>query len=559
MRSRREYGPEASTYGQGYMEFKDFYSNILLKIGDRCEETVRTTNEELTPLAKHFIIEKWLLSIDPRLPAHILRTRGSLFTADRPHLSCNQEIMCDQIPTILAELEAGESTNNISIGQLGSGYRPSYRPYFRPSTPTPAWRGGRVFSPRTPYPAARAPSSRAASAAPCPQDTCFRCYGAGRRGPESKTHQARSCLYARTQMPVRTVLLMPPAQTPQPTPALQQVQLPYEEYEQAYNYDYMMDQHNYETGDYGRFEEYEEPVADYLVPGSDSKDSNLYSLSIDDLPPPPTVNAIPTEQIQKFTFLHKGKQSQLCIDSGAEIDVITKAEADRLGVPILPLSPNDKIPTQADGKSTLQLAGKAVTDFEREGLKLRFHGYIVNTLSKPVLCGKPFMKRNDLVQFVNKRLMVAKGRVVLEDPTVCPSPILPFDVRAVEATQENTRKNLDQIEIGKEVTKKVREKLQAIHQHYADVFDGNIKKPYNGMSGCYDVDFDFINDVPPPIHPGSIPTYAKQGELHLLQSKIDQLEENNIVAKASDLGIVVKYASPCLLVRKKSAKMMSKQ
>ena len=64
------------------MQLKDFYTNTLLKRGDLYEGAALANNEELTPLAHHFIIEKWLLSIDPRLPAHIIRSHGSLFTAE---------------------------------------------------------------------------------------------------------------------------------------------------------------------------------------------------------------------------------------------------------------------------------------------------------------------------------------------------------------------------------------------------------------------------------------------------------------------------------------------
>ena len=68
---------DGMTYGQGFMRYLAFYRDTLLKTGDTCEGVARTTNEELTPMALHFIMEKWLVSIDPRLPAHILRTRGS--------------------------------------------------------------------------------------------------------------------------------------------------------------------------------------------------------------------------------------------------------------------------------------------------------------------------------------------------------------------------------------------------------------------------------------------------------------------------------------------------
>ena len=101
-----------------------------------------------------------------------------------------------------------------------------------------------------------------------------------------------------------------------------------------------------------------------------------------------TVNLIPTRSIQKFTFLSRGKQATLFIDSGAEADCITIAEADRLHLDILPLEPNDKIPNQADGVSPLDTIGSVKTSFTRGDLKLHWHGYVVKTLSQwpPLSC-----------------------------------------------------------------------------------------------------------------------------------------------------------------------------
>ena len=49
-----------------------------------------------------------------------------------------------------------------------------------------------------------------------------------------------------------------------------------------------------------------------------------------------------------------------------------------------------------------------------------------------------------------------------------------------------------------------------------------------------------------PITKGSSPPYYKHGEEAVLQAKIEELERQNIVAKVSDLGIQLRYASPSL-------------
>ena len=44
-----------------------------------------------------------------------------------------------------------------------------------------------------------------------------------------------------------------------------------------------------------------------------------------------------------------------------------------------------------------------------------------------------------------------------------------------------------------------------------------------------------------------------------MQAKIEELERQHVVAKVSDLGINIKYASPCMLAKKASAKAISKE
>ena len=73
------------------------------------------------------------------------------------------------------------------------------------------------------------------------------------------------------------------------------------------------------------------------------------------------------------------------------------------------------------------------------------------------------------------------------------------------------------------------------------------------------MDFDFNNNLPPSPHKGSIPNYYNHADALVLQTKIEELEEQNIVAKVSDLGFNLKYASPCMIRKKNSGKQMSKE
>ena len=111
-------GP-AFTYEQGWMVIKDFYLACLLDRDSRFKGRVRAQPEVLSPLAETFLIEKWLMKIDPRLLDHIRKTRGYFFTTDKPTLACNREILSEQLDVLLAELNNSDTTvNKVVVGQV---------------------------------------------------------------------------------------------------------------------------------------------------------------------------------------------------------------------------------------------------------------------------------------------------------------------------------------------------------------------------------------------------------------------------------------------------------
>ena len=179
------------TYHQGLMKVKDFVIATMLKEGAMFEGKKLTKDEVLTPTVKNFIVREWLHKTEERLPKHVKETRGHLFTSERPTLACNQKILCDQIPTMLAELDS--KTDHISQGNVAMGY-----------VPTPRGRGGSVmmrgrgYYPR-PFLGNRAPAIRPMTGrapAQYQNNGCFRCLGATpRRYDAAKTHQVKDCTF----------------------------------------------------------------------------------------------------------------------------------------------------------------------------------------------------------------------------------------------------------------------------------------------------------------------------------------------------------------------------
>ena len=143
-------------------------------------------------------------------------------------------------------------------------------------------------------------------------------------------------------------------------------------------------------------------------------------------------------------------------------------------------------------------------------------------------------------------------------PTVAASAFIPNDLSfnipksCVEAPAENWR----QIFIEDNLPKVITEKLMKIHKFHEKVFNGDLSQGYNGFSGNFDVDFNFLNDIPPPIHYGCVPSYNKKEDDILLQTMIDKLESMNVVAKANAINVIPKFASPCMLVKKSSARSL---
>ena len=251
------------------------------------------------------------------------------------------------------------------------------------------------------------------------------------------------------------------------------------------------------------------------------------------------------------------KVALLSLDSGCEGDCILESECIRLNIPILPLDSTDTIPTQADGYSPLQIKGKAKFQCERDKIILYFDGYVTTNMQSRILCGASFLTRNKVVQELHNNKIVIQGKYhIIESSPLCPNPLPSVQISHIK--QQNKSEILDKIRIDDSVPKHLVEKLISVHMKHFKVFDGDISEGYNGHSGDFMVDFNFLNNVPPRPHLGCVPSYNRSEDNVILQAKIDQLEEMGVVAKARDLNIIPRYASPCMLVKKNSIRDLPK-
>ena len=124
------------TYQHAWMKLKAFYMNAMLPANSICKGKNLSSAEVLSPLAESLMVKDWLVKIDARLPSHIRKTRGHLFTPAKPTLACNQKAISAQIPQMLTELSRDQ--DSAQIGRLSmpkyqqQKARPQFQQKFKP-------------------------------------------------------------------------------------------------------------------------------------------------------------------------------------------------------------------------------------------------------------------------------------------------------------------------------------------------------------------------------------------------------------------------------------------
>ena len=330
---------------------------LLTKNGAILHEGVkRETDEELSPTLLNLLVTLWLHIINPSLPS-LVKQRFSTQLRTQTVYSIREEIS-DSIPILLNELEEKEC----SIGRTGAynRYRNDYKgnvsknePRSRPKFNRPKYSNYRNT-----------------------KRNCCLCEAHGRPAD----HFLSSCPY------------LPPG-------------------DKAYF-------SNSKTRDILANDDDDEESEDELYEEDlKSADASLRNLKIHKNPdtvmkthqnPDKIVNirrvdifASPTMDVNINT-----NSSRWTLDSGAEANVITISECNRIGIDIYPTSQSA---TQGDGKTPLPTFGEVHFIATRGHHKLFFNGLVVEHLDTPVLAGMPFHKLNHI------QINYSQNVIVLED------------------------------------------------------------------------------------------------------------------------------------------------
>ena len=535
------------TYQMAFMQLKDFVCNGLLNKDDKFEGKKIAENEKLAPATKNFITKEWLAKIDPRLPKHVRDTRGHLFTDDKPTLACNQRVLCDQMPTLLAELDGktdGADGDTVSVnmghvpamvnyvpagGRRGGGGRPRAQGGRGLIRGAGAMRGS-AYQPRVYHPPARPQANYMTG--------CKRCLEAiPARYDAATTHRTQDCKW-------------PPNTSQGPRPNFRVVLVPeaQDQYQHPNSDLYYEQNPVFESSFYpASIEE----VTDY--DDNVNKEPEYYpqfyqSLSYGDKEI--KFQALPIRKVQTISVkINDSIDEILTIDSGSEGNCMKLETCNRLGLKVLPLDKDDQSkPTQADGQSLLEIVGQTEFYAEKGGVRFHFTGYVAKTLSADILCGGPFIEENEVVQELHNRRIVVANKYYFEE-----NSLFRPDKPHISNVQNKTDV-LKLITIGSKVPKNIKEKLNSIHVKNSQVFDGDLSEGYNGASGNFDVDFNFKGGIPPAPNYDTSPCYFSSQDKDLLQAKINELEKKNICVRVCETNIIPKYAAPCMLVKKHSAR-----
>ena len=135
-----------------------------------------------------------------------------------------------------------------------------------------------------------------------------------------------------------------------------------------------------------------------FLPDVDKKNTSIPKFVTSQLARVPLMQTIVTITHQTFIewkpFHHYGKLNvKLTLDSGAESNLISLAEAKRMGVPILYTRQRAQ---QADGSTLLNSVGEAHFVLTKGRHTFSFNGLVVQDLSVGVLAGMPFQRANDV-------------------------------------------------------------------------------------------------------------------------------------------------------------------
>ena len=116
----------------------------------------------------------------------------------------------------------------------------------------------------------------------------------------------------------------------------------------------------------------------------------------------PAIRSVAVKNSPYLFVKYDDQKVKLTLDSGAEANMMKLQFAEQIGAKIYKASTGA---TQADGISTMDIAGEVHLVFRLEDIELYFDGLVSKDLSDDVLAGVPFMMANDVYARPSKKLV----------------------------------------------------------------------------------------------------------------------------------------------------------
>ena len=105
--------------------------------------------------------------------------------------------------------------------------------------------------------------------------------------------------------------------------------------------------------------------------------------------------------------MYVGFKYDLLLDTGSESNLIREAIAHNINAIIRPSS--TQVPTQADGRSTMNQVGETTLVCNLGNRKLQLDALVIRNLSSPIIAGVPFLDQHDVM--INTRTC----RITIDD------------------------------------------------------------------------------------------------------------------------------------------------
>ena len=126
--------------------------------------------------------------------------------------------------------------------------------------------------------------------------------------------------------------------------------------------------------------------------------------------PPVSINQVSSRKSPHLSCFYQHCPALICIDTGAESNLISEKFAKYVGIPIKPTSHRA---VQADGKMLENVRESHNVQLTRNAYVFNFDALIIRDLGSDIIVGEPFLEENDIGVHSARKKIIIKGKDVI--------------------------------------------------------------------------------------------------------------------------------------------------